>query len=165
MSKIIFLDIDGVLNRHHNVYYTRETSPQGFIGIGQKHLNQLKRIVDETGAEIVLTSDWKDCFNEDDCTPDHAACPDGVYLANRLKDAGCPIIARTDDRSVGNDSSTGRGYGIRKYLKAHPEISEYVILDDIWFKDYTDELVDHFVHLEFPLTKRSADKAIKCLKG
>ena len=44
-------------------------------------------------------------------------------------------------------------------------VTDYVILDDIWFSDFTNELVPHFVWLEHSLTKRSADKAIKCLNG
>ena len=165
MSKVIFLDVDGVLNRHHERYYTRETSPQGFIGIGQKHLYWLKYIVDKTGAYIVLSSDWKDCFETDDCDPNKVNCPDGTYLANRLAKAGCRIVERTDDSSVGNERSTGRGFGIRKYLKAHPEVTEYVILDDVWFLDFNRELVPHLLWLEYPLTRRPAEKAIKCLNG
>ena len=113
MSKVIFLDIDGVLNRHDERYPTREKSPMGFVGVGQKHIDQLKRIVDETGAYIVLSSDWKMCFDTIDCNPDNANNEDGVYLWKRLNDAGCRIIEHTDDRSVGNDYSTGRGFGIR----------------------------------------------------
>lgn len=164
MSKVIFLDIDGVLNRHDERYPTREKSPMGFVGVGQKHIDQLKRIVNETGAYIVLSSDWKMCFEDLNCNP-KKAIEDGKYLWNRLNDNGCRIVEKTDDRSVGNDYSTGRGYGIRKYLKAHPEVTDYVILDDIEFFDFTGELKEHLVLLDYPLTKRSADKAIKILKG
>lgn len=164
MSKVIFLDVDGVLNRHHERYGTREKSPMGFTGVGQKHLLELRRIVEETGAYIVLSSDWKDCFYTDECNPMEAD-KDGVYLCKRLAENGLKIVERTDDKSEGNERSTGRGFGIRKYLKAHPEVTEYVILDDVWFFDFTKELVPHFLWLEYPLTKRSADKAIKCLKG
>lgn len=164
MSKVIFLDVDGVLNRHHERYGTREKSPMGFTGVGQKHLLELRRIVEETGAYIVLSSDWKDCFYTDECSP-READKDGVYLCKRLAENGLKIVERTDEKSEGNERSTGRGFGIRKYLKAHPEVTEYVILDDVWFLDFTKELVPHFLWLEYPLTKRSADKAIKCLKG
>ena len=51
--KIIFLDIDGVLN----------VNAQGRDNYGQlfhKHfMDNLKRIVDETGAKIVLSSSWR----------------------------------------------------------------------------------------------------------
>ena len=51
--KIIFLDFDGVLN----------VIPDGFDkfgGIFHKHfVENLKRIINETGANIVVTSTWR----------------------------------------------------------------------------------------------------------
>ena len=157
MSKVIFLDVDGVLNRHHWRYGTKEKSPTGYVGVGQKQL------VDETGAYIVLSSDWKMCFKDLDCNPD-TADEDGKYLLRRLQENGMTIVEKIDDRSVGDDYSTGRGYGIRKYLKAHPEVTNYVILDDCRFSDFTGSLLEHFVYLEYPLNKRSLKKAIKILE-
>ena len=162
MSKVIFLDIDGVLNRHHWRYGTREKSPMGFVGVGQKHINILKQIVEETGAYVVLSSDWKMCFKDMDCNPE-TANEDGRYLVRRLRENGIDIVEKTDDRSVGDDYSTGRGYGIRKYLALHPEVTDYVILDDCRFSDFTDELVPHFLHLKYPLSGRSLKQAIKIL--
>lgn len=163
MSKIIFLDIDGVLNRHHERYGTREKSPMGFVGLGQKHVLQLKRIVEETGAKIVMSSDWKMCYKSDDCDI-KTANPDGVYVIKRLAENGMKLVARTNEVSLEGEHSTGRGYGIRKYLRQHPEVTNYVILDDYKWRDFTGELLDHLVLLEYPLTKRSADKAIKILQ-
>ena len=163
MSKVIFLDVDGVLNRHHWRYGTKEKSPMGYVGVGQKYLEILKQLVDATGAYIVLSSDWKMCFKDLDCNPD-TADEDGKYLLRRLQENGMTIVEKTDDRSVGDDYSTGRGYGIRKYLKAHPEVTNYVILDDCWFSDFTGSLLEHFVYLEYPLNKTSLNKAIKILE-
>jgi hypothetical protein len=50
MRKILFLDIDGVLNIDFGVF------PQK---LDDSCLQQLKRIVDTTGAEIVLSSSWR----------------------------------------------------------------------------------------------------------
>ena len=52
MSKIIFLDIDGVLNSEFSKAYM----PNGYVGIDSDKLQNLKYIVDTTGAEIYLTS-------------------------------------------------------------------------------------------------------------
>lgn len=46
--KIIFLDIDGVLN------YENSKSK-----VEEEKVKLLKEIVDKTGAEIVLSSDWR----------------------------------------------------------------------------------------------------------
>lgn len=48
MRKIIFLDIDWVMN----TYLSEEK-------ITKKHVNILKRIIEKTDAYIVISSDWK----------------------------------------------------------------------------------------------------------
>ena len=138
-TKIIFLDVDGVLNEHRGEDATRNKTPDGFVGVEDKYLLQLMLIVEFTGASIVLSSDWKDEFGDNLCTYDDAS-NDGRYLLNRLSEFGLSIYERTDDRSIGTDMSTGRGYGIRKFLKSHPEVENYVILDDIPFSDFNGEL-------------------------
>ena len=150
MSRVIFLDVDGVLNGRD----TLNKSPNGFTGIADDHLKVLKKISEDFDADIVLSSDWKDCFKDEDCNID-SADEDGKYLVRRLAEFGLKIVAKTDDKSVGDDQSTGRGYGIRKYLKAHPEVENYIILDDIKFNDFTDELFDHFIWQNIPLRRRS----------
>ena len=50
MKRILFLDVDGVLNSRADC---------GLDGLGDSHLRQLKRIVDESGYEIVLISSWR----------------------------------------------------------------------------------------------------------
>lgn len=160
MSKVIFLDIDGVLNGRS----TRVKSSMGFTGIDLKYIRALKELIDQTGAYVVLSSDWKDCFTEDNCNP-ATADADGAYLIKRLLSQGVNIMARTDDQSVGKDWSTGRGFGIRKYLKAHPEVENYVILDDIKFRDFTGELEEHFVECKCPFGKRNLKKALKILNN
>ena len=50
MKRILFLDVDGVLNSRDDC---------GLDGLGDSHLHQLKRIVDKTGCQIVLTSSWR----------------------------------------------------------------------------------------------------------
>lgn len=50
MRRILFLDVDGVLNSRDEC---------GLDGLGDSHLQQLKRIVDEAGCQIVLTSSWR----------------------------------------------------------------------------------------------------------
>ena len=55
VNKIIALDIDGVLNCDT----TKARSPSGYIGVSDKLIKRLKKIVDDTGAKIVLSSDWR----------------------------------------------------------------------------------------------------------
>lgn len=55
MRKIIFLDIDGVLNTQA----TLRSSHNGIIGIDPYRVLLLDRIIQATGAEVVLSSSWR----------------------------------------------------------------------------------------------------------
>ena len=67
MRKIIFLDIDGVLN---SVKYDRErTEKDG--NIDETRMVLLKELVDGTNAEIVLSSSWRKHWSIDDSDCDN----------------------------------------------------------------------------------------------
>lgn len=130
--KVIFLDIDGVLNE--SASETR--SPTGFLGIDDEKVQRLKRIVEETGAEIVLTSSWKTEWDPD---PEKASA-DGNYLSKKLADHGLRILEKTDDMHY------NRGEGISTWLNQHPSVTSWVVLDDDIFADYkTFGILPHLV--------------------
>jgi hypothetical protein len=54
MRRVLFLDVNGVLNSQRDY---------GMDGLGESHLRHLKRIVDESGCEIVLISSWRSAGN------------------------------------------------------------------------------------------------------
>lgn len=58
MRKILFLDVDGVLN---SMQILREATTHH--ALGDNHLAILKRIIDEIGCEIVLSSTWR-CYTD-----------------------------------------------------------------------------------------------------
>ncbi len=57
---------------------------------------------------------------------------DYIYLLEKLSVYGLTISGKTQDRG------SNRGEGVNNYLEAHPEIEDYVILDDqkFEFEDY-----------------------------
>jgi hypothetical protein len=55
--KIIFLDIDGVLNSQ--ILYESGTREERGAMLYRKAIEQINRIVDETGAKIVISSSWR----------------------------------------------------------------------------------------------------------
>ena len=60
MKKIIFLDIDGVLNSNEYYASLEEEQKHGYeYDIDIEKVKLLKEIVDATGAEIVLSSTWR----------------------------------------------------------------------------------------------------------
>jgi hypothetical protein len=64
--KVIFLDIDGVLNhekwyrkRHQEIKMDDVVSHYPFYEFDPESINQLNRIIDETGANVVISSTWR----------------------------------------------------------------------------------------------------------
>ena len=112
---VIFLDVDGVLNTTTTVQKT----PDGYTGIDDARVEVLAKTIEKIGgADLVLSSDWKEMKTTDD---------DYVYLVSKLALCGLSIEGQTQDQMY------KRGEGILKYLEAHPEIEEYVVLDDCRF--------------------------------
>ena len=119
-SFAVFLDIDGVLNTRTTVQRT----PEGYTGIDDARVKILASAIQKCGGgDIVLSSDWK-CLKETN--------EDYLYLVEKLKTQGLVISGKTED------TNRARGAGILAYVEEHPEIEEYVILDDnkFDFQDY-----------------------------
>lgn len=109
---VVFLDVDGVLNTMTTV----KIAPSRYKGVDELRVELLSKVMKKYGGgDIVLTSDWKLLKETDD---------DYVYLAEELGKYGLNISGHTKDKV--ND----RGEGVKAYLEEHPEIEEYVILDD-----------------------------------
>lgn len=118
--KIIFLDVDGVLNSNDT-----EDTFKGFIGLDYSGIKLLREIVDATGCEIVLVSTWKLSWDKNGSRPDSL----GAYLDERLAQEGLVIL----DKTGGNMNQ--RGHGILDWLSEHPTES-WIVLDDEIFEDY-----------------------------
>ena len=164
MIKIIFLDIDGVLNSNKSKQYMPAPySPEVlYVGIDEDKLLNLKHIVDDTGAEIYLTSTWKyDWDKEDKSKQDEFA----DEIDRRFAAVGLEVTDKTyEDRPV------LRGQGIHKVLEElNPD--DWVILDDeVYpdFDDYYDEIFPHFVQTSWygdGLNAEEAELAIQVLNG
>lgn len=117
---VFFLDIDGVLNSRT----TCDRTPNYSVGIDDLRVAVLAGAIRKFGpAEIILSSDWKELRPEDD---------DYNYLIAKFHKYGLKLAGKTTDHW------NNRGEGILQYLESHPEIEEYVILDDnkFDFHDY-----------------------------
>ena len=145
--KVIFLDIDGVLNSQKyliNNYervikfynkYGKDVSDinllleRQMLDINIDKVKLLKEIIDFTGTLVVIISSWKKL----------KIYP---YVVGKLISMGIPIIGQT------MDNGDNRGTGIKKYLNEN-NITNYVILDDEIFKDYDQELISRLVKTSF----------------
>lgn len=105
---------------------------------------QLKRIVEATGAEIVLSSSWR--YEKEARNAVH----------RQLQEHGIDFV---DTTTLQLDITLSKGKEIGAYLKEHPEIENYVVLDNI---DAAHHIKTSF---QYGLTRKEAEKAIKILKG
>lgn len=138
--KVIFLDVDGVLNHGKQIEKIEDDKIQ-----------LLKQIIDETGARIVLSSDWRFLLGTDD--------EDMALLQEKLKSIGTEIMSSTPDSKHGY-----RGAEIYQWINEWQgeTIDKFVILDDRDdMKPYMNRLVQTSFNLG--LQEKHVKRAIKLL--
>ena len=102
--KIIFLDIDGVLN------CKQTPNPRKFPFIVDATLLQrLQRLLEMTEAQVVLSSNWR-------------YDPAGLFSAEHY---GVPFIGSTPDLP-----NQPRCNAILEWLRSHPDVERFIVLDD-----------------------------------
>ena len=151
--KIIFCDVDGVLNEDTTPTRTKSR----VIFIDEEKLLRLKRIVDATGAKIVLSSTWR--YDRDD--PKYNG--DFLELREAFQSAGLDFYDFTPVDAIG----IRRGMEIKAWLGLHPEVERYIILDDELFDFEERGLLPRLVKSDFAyggLTDELAQEAIVLLK-
>ena len=124
--KAIFLDIDGVLNSIE----TKVKAPSGCIGIDADKCERLAKIVQQTGAFVVLTSTWKTDWFRSAFINDLPK--DGQYLEKTLLEHNILIYDKTTDTSWSQ-----RAEGILDFINnCDQTVESFVILDDEFTLDY-----------------------------
>lgn len=136
MKKYIFLDVDGVLNGNHSI-----SKYQLF----PNYLNNLKILVNETKAMIVLSSSWRNLFHkENDKLVANFPNKRGDLLLKELSKLNLEIF---DTTKLGY-SSTIRGEEIKEWLDINaPKNYKYIILDDD--NDMLEEQLNNFIQTKF----------------
>lgn len=157
--KIIFLDIDGVLNSMD--YFEQTKDCKGYTEINPEKVKLLKEIIDRTGAEIVLSSTWRNLGKRKN-EPEH---PMYTYLTDTLKEYGMEIVDHTP--YIGQD----RTKEIKAWLdKQSDKDIRFVSLDDDFQKQKYDEvgIGDCLVRTSFyekdgGLRREHVEKAVEIL--
>lgn len=143
MRKVIFLDIDGVLSPR---WWDSDKQSDNYGRLfDAKAVANLSKIIEETEADIVISSSWKNIGL--------------VELQNMWRDRGLPgkIVDITpdymsDELLLKEDSSNvdylyERGSEIQGWLLLHgDDVSRYVIIDDM--DDILPEQQSHFVQTD-----------------
>lgn len=189
--KVIFLDNDGVLCLYKNYgsrlkkqdkLYGKIDVPKynevdiltRFDNLDQKAVKTFNEILEKTGAEYVVSSDWKEYATLDELG--------FYYLSQNVIKRPIGFTETCDDNgwqeiglipkdfpwSRNGYKEQRRHFEITKYLKDHPEITHWVAIDDMnlakKFKDFSGEIerswgLENFVRTdELEGIKRSGTK-------
>lgn len=120
--RVIFLDVDGVLNKAG----CKVKTPSGFYFVEDDKLLLLKELVEKTNAKIVLSSTWRQGWEDLNNGVDSIDSRDFVLLRDKLKEfdldlydyTSCPI-------------TSDRGSKIKEWLSKHfEEVDSILVLDD-----------------------------------
>lgn len=121
-SKVIFLDMDGVLNSTH---FFRSKDDAGLVEYSQSDdffrgmidpvaVGVLSEIATKSGAALVLSSSWRNVITLEDLEP----------MLREAGYRGLGFVGKTDSRGA------HRNEEIRRFLIQHPEIKRFLVLDD-----------------------------------
>ena len=112
--KIIFLDVDGVLNDIEWFYHNK------YIDIDEEKVKLLAEIYHRTDAKIVLSSTWREMKSYND----NLSMKTYQMLVDILAKYKMEIIDHTPVHDM------IRPLEIKEWLGKHPEVDKYASLDD-----------------------------------
>lgn len=156
--KVIFLDIDGVLNSQ-NFLQNNKTEP-----IDRRNVSVLKNVIDKTGAVIVMSSAWRLWFDDNMMpTKGYSQC-----LYDILSEFGIKLFAKTPDFSTEEirakkTFSHVKAKEILAWLSENQRIDKYAVIDDL---DLINEEVNaHLVRTngQVGITEEDAVRVIKMI--
>lgn len=164
MQKIIFLDIDGVLNSNFwNENHQLEISDGEMID--EDKVKLLSKIITVTKASIVLHSGWRFWFDKNI----QPLRKESKRLVEILEKNHIIISDITPDFSTEEIRNTKKfslvkAKEILAWLQEHPEAEKWIVIDDLCL--YDDEIEKHQLKTDskIGLTQKDVDFAIETLR-
>lgn len=168
ITKIVFLDVDGVINptRYENALDKMWSASEGKIKSRDKYgrlffpqnCEALRKIVDTTGAKIVISSSWRQNGESE-----MKALWEYRNLAGEIIGITPNEIDVVESGKVEFYDLVCRGDEIELWLQRNNYTGKYVIIDNN--NDMSPEQQQFFVQTDerFGLTECDADKAIEIL--
>lgn len=126
--KVIFLDVDGVLNSDEYFDKIRNLDIQGIEReVDIEKIKLLKKAIDKTGAKVVLSSSWR-----------------YTKYAQYLKELLSNYDIYVDSTPFIENE---RGLEIKKWLSDNQDVEDFVILDDEIFDSYDESLIKNLIKI------------------
>lgn len=154
-EKIIFLDVDGVLNYHDHfdqflkkglvVLYDLPLSDK----INKDCIAQVNRVVEATSAKVVLSTSWVDIHGYQE-------------TVDALLDAG--LVAEVIDQTPRGIEYPTRFHEIQEWIVDHPT-RLFVIFEDDYHMRAFEPMTVRTDWMGRGFTEQDADKAIAMLEG
>ena len=170
IRKIVFLDIDGVLNTEHYQgllqYQGKSWQDEYGAFFDPNAVKQLKRIIDATGADIVVESSWK--YFGLDAMKDlwKVRSLPGKIIDITPSSVSDEHLLNIDLENIDTSILYCKGMEIASWLSEQKRQDiRYVIIDDEYV--ILDSQLPHFI-LTNPyegITEEQANKAISILNG
>lgn len=163
MSKILFLDIDGVLNSNFWNDSHRAEISDGTL-IDEEKIKLLAVLIKETGAEIILHSGWRFWFDAE-CKPlcTQAAKLTALLAKENLYISGVTPDLTTEEIRKTKKFSLVKADEILLWISLHNNVAEWVVLDDLDL--HNEQIRQHQVKTDptIGLTPEDVKQAVKLL--
>ena len=127
-KKIIFLDVDGVLNPMTNIWARKqkgEPTSSYYIKLPGDKIYRLKRICDATGADCVCSSSWRIGFQKSTMQPSEAY----INLKSQLNPYGINLIDWTP-LHIERHRGTEIEWWLKNFESRYKYRPGYIIIDD-----------------------------------
>lgn len=145
--KVIFLDVDGVLNSEETFVATHEVykrTGEHLPDICENMVKRLGKIVKATGAVLIMSSSWRGMYFRYLNGEPNINCEG---LCNMLRKYDMDIEGYTP-MIYEKGTCNSRGYEIRSWLSEHNDVESFIVLDDEVFKDFG-ELENNLIKTTF----------------
>lgn len=134
-DKVIFLDIDGPLATSECYRLTELRHNRQIYKWNPACVKILNEVIEETGAVIVLSSDWRRFFNEEELKD--------IFDWNEV--IASPVAVTDQDKyKMSSGNELDRIHQIKRFLENN-SIKNWVAVDDM---DLKSDIVPNFVQVE-----------------
>lgn len=125
--KVIFLDIDGVLNSDEYIDSIKGKEMTAENEIDMEKVRLLEQAINQTGARVVLTASGR-----------------YAQVGRYLREVLSQMAVFTDVTPYMNNI---RGLEIKEWLSQNSDVEDFVILDDEIFESYDEELLSKLIKI------------------